>query len=393
MASLLIAIIYLSFISLGLPDSLLGSAWPVMHIDVGAQVSAAGIISMIISFCTIISALLSARLLKKFGMGIIVASSVFLTAAAMMAFSFSTSFRQLCVFALPYGFGAGAIDACLNNYVALNLSSRHMSWLHCSWGIGATFSPYIMGFALTRPSGWHGGYRFVAAIQLVLTLVLFIAVPLWKKYEKSGGESYENTKTLSTKQVLKIPGTLPMFIGFMSYCAIETLPIVWASTYFRSVYSLAPEKAARFASLFYIGITVCRALIGIVANRFGDRQLIRYGCAAVIASALLIIIPFRSYIPAVIGFVLVGFGCGPVYPSIVHSAPFNFGKENSSSVIGVQMAFAYMGFTFTPIIFGKIAEATTIRLLPFMIVLFAAATLILTETVNRVVDRRRTVNQ
>lgn len=394
MFSLLVAIIYLAFISLGLPDSLLGSAWPVMHLDIGASVSSAGIISMTISVCTIISALFSDKLVKKLGTGVVTAISVFLTASAMTAFSFSNAFWQLCLFAVPYGLGAGAIDSCLNNYVAMNLSSRHMSWLHCCWGIGATLSPYIMSYALSGESSWHGGYRITSAIQFILAFVMFMAIPLWKKNAKNISENNENGEavSLSFKQIFRLPGVIQMFAGFFFYCTLEVIPIVWASTYFSQVYTLSSEKAASFASLFYIGMTVSRAGCGFIADRLTDKQLIRYGSVLVAASALLIAVPFGSYLPSVIGFILLGIGCGPVYPSIVHSTPDNFGRKYSGSVIGVQMAFAYLGMTCSPILFGKFAELTTIKILPFCILVFSVLVLIFTEWMNKKVGMTNNTN-
>ena len=389
MASLLIAIIYLAFISLGLPDSLLGSAWPVMHLDLDAAVSAAGYLSIIISLCTIASSLLSERVTHKFGTGRVTAVSVFLTAGAMLAFSFSRSFWLLCLFAVPYGFGAGAIDSALNNYVALHLSSRHMSWLHCCWSIGAMISPVIMGQALAGPHSWRGGYRTVSFIQFGLTVVMLLAIPLWQKMAGKRENAREVSDVpLTPAGVLRLPGTKVLFFGFFCYIMIETLPMSWASTYFVSVYRLDADRAATLASLFYLGMTVSRAVTGFLTRRFSDRQLIRAGSLAVAAASLLIVFKFDSYVPAAVGFALVGFGCGPVYPCITHATPANFGAEYSGSVIGVQMAFAYLGSTFSPLLFGKLAQATTFRLLPFGVLLLALLVFVLTEATNRIVDKQ-----
>lgn len=384
MFGLLIAIIYLAFISLGLPDSLLGSAWPVMHAEIGASVSWAGIITIIISLCTIISALFTNKLVCKIGTSVVTALSVFITAAAMLAFSFSTAFWQLCLFAIPYGLGAGAIDTALNDFVAKRLSSRHMSWLHCCWGIGATVGPYVMGYCLTGAHSWHGGYFIISMVQFFLTLVMFLSIPLWKKQLKYPEAENEKQASLPLKETFKLKGAVFAFLAGLFYFAIEQLPIVWASTYFHGVYLLNAETSAFLASLFYIGITVSRAVCGFFTDKIGDKLMIRGGLSVVLIAAILIAvaIPVRSYIPAVVGFTLVGLGCGPVYPSLIHSAPKNFGEENSGSVIGVQMAFSYCGMTFTPILFGKIAELTTIKLLPFGIILFAALVLIFTELTN-----------
>ncbi|MBQ7603698.1 MAG: MFS transporter [Clostridia bacterium] len=391
MSLILTIVIYVAFVSLGLPDSLLGSAWPVMHGDIGAAVSAAGAVSMIISVCTIISSLFSVRIVKRIGSGLLVAISVLTTSVAMICFSFATSVWQLFIFAIPYGLGAGAIDSCLNNYVALHLSARHMSWLHCCWGIGATVSPYIMGFSLGTEASWHGGYRFVALIQLIIAVSMFAAVPLWKKSERSledGGADSEQI-VLSIPGVFRLKGVAAFFLGFLFYCALENLPMVWASTYFCDVYGTDSEKAAFFASMFYIGMTVSRLFCGFISEKLGDRLLIRGGLLSALAASLLISAPLRNSIPAAVGFVLAGIGCGPVYPCIIHSTPSYFGRKYSGSIIGVQMGFAYIGTTSAPYLFGKLSEFLSMRSLPFVMVAFAALSLFFTEYTNAAVARNQ----
>ena len=382
--SLLVAIIYLAFISLGLPDSLLGSGWPVMSVELGASLSSAGIISFIISASTIVSALFSDKVTRKIGTGKVTAFSVLLTALAMMGFSFGKNLATLCILAVPYGLGAGAIDACLNNYVALHLSPRQMSWLHCFWGVGAVASPYIMSYAISTRLGWQGGYRTVSVIQLALTVIMFLAIPMWNKATAHEcGEEEEESVSLSIGQIFKIPGTVLMFVSFLLYCAIENMPIVWASSYFSSIYSLDAEKAASLASLFYIGMTGGRAICGIFANKLGDKQLIRTGIIIILFGAIISILPVSSYICAAIGFVIIGLGCSPIYPAFVHSTPSNFGRKYSQSIIGVQMAFAYVGMTVTPIIFGKLAEYISISILPYGVFSVAVIILITTELLNK----------
>ena len=387
--SLLIAIIYMAFVSLGLPDSLLGSGWPVMHVEMNAPLSRASIITSIIFIATITSALLSDRLIRKLGTGKVTAFSVLLTAVSMMGFSLSGSFIALCLIAVPYGLGAGAIDACLNNYVALHLSSRHMSWLHCCWGIGATISPYIMSASIASQWGWRGGYRTVSFIQFALAAVMFAAIPLWKKGKEANGEEAEESVKLSLPQIIKTPGVLIICIAFALYCSIEQLPIVWASSYYSEIYHLSAEKAASFGSLFYIGMMTGRAAIGFVADRISDRRLIRWGMIVALLSTLLIIIPFGSYRPSLAGFIILGLGCAPVYPSIVHSTPENFGRQYSQSIIGVLMASAYTGMVISPIIFGKLTELITLKYLPHCALILAAMILILTESLNRLVAKRK----
>lgn len=392
MGSIFIAIIYVAFISLGLPDSLLGSAWPVMHVDLGTSLSSAGIITMIISVCTIFSALMTDKVVKRLGTGTTTAVSILLTACAMLAFSFSASLWQLCIFAIPYGLGAGAIDTCLNDYVATHLSSKHMNWLHCCWGIGATISPYIMGYCLTGGNSWHGGYRIVSVIQFFIAFFIFLSIPLWsKKKQNDAAEEPEESVALPLLQTIRIRGTLLLFFSGLLYFALEQMPMVWASTYFSEVFSMDADDAAFFASLFYIGITVSRAVCGFFSDKIGDKKLIRAGVITAAASAFLIMLPFESHILALIGFILVGIGCGPVCPCMIHAIPDNFDKKYSCSIIGTQMSFSYLGMTFTPILSGKLLECTTIKILPVCIVVLAVMILTLTELLNQNVVRRKQI--
>ena len=390
MVSLLLAVIYLAFISLGLPDSLLGSGWPVMQIELGAPLSAAGGVAMLIAGSTILSSLFSDAVTSKLGPRNVIAFSILLTALSMLAFSFCTSLWQLCLLAIPYGLGAGAIDACLNNFVALHFSSRHMSWLHCFWAVGATISPYIMGWALTSPWGWVGGYRVVSFIQFGLTAIMFLSFPLWKKVEKKDdSDKNEERVRLPLRKVFTLRGALPLFIAFFCYMSLEATPILWASSYFSDVYGLEASIAADFGSLFYIGIMSGRALSGFIAEKVGDKNLIRIGASVAILSNVLVALPVGTYYVAVVAFVLMGLGCAPIYPSIIHSTPTNFGKKYSQSVIGVQMAFAYLGSTFMAPLFGLIAQHTTIKLLPAYAGFFAVILLVLTELVNRMVKQNK----
>lgn len=382
MFSLLVAIIYLSFISLGLPDSLLGSAWPAMHIDLQVSISSAGILQMIVSASTIVSALVSNKLAKRFGSGLVIVFSILLTALAMLSYSFATSFGILCLLAIPYGFGGGAIDSVLNNYAALHLSSRNMNWLHCCWGIGATISPYVMSVFISGDNGWRGGYFFVSMIQFVLTGIVALSIPLWKKYEngkETVTDEIKNKEELTTLQTLKYPNAIFSYIGFMFYCLLEVIPLSWTSTYLNVVYEFDVEKSAFFASLFAIGMAVSRAICGLVSNVFNDKQLMRIGMSIVVLSSLLLMIPFNSHVPALIAFAMLGFGCGPIYPGFVHSVPSIFGKKHSGEIIGLQLAFAYFGFTFSSFIFGKIAEWTTIKALPYVVLIYMAISIVLNE--------------
>ena len=386
MFALLVAIIYLSFISLGLPDSLLGAAWPVMRIQFNSPDSFASIISVIIGLGTITSSLLSDRLTKRFGAGLVTAVSTAMIAVALFLFSISTQFWMLALFAIPYGLGAGGVDAALNNYVALHLKSRHMSWLHCLWGVGASVSPYIMSYALTGGSGWHEGYFIVAAIQIALSAVIFISLPLWKKagssiFKDNAQPAQKREKALPLKDVFKIKGAAACFLCFFCYCALEQTSMLWASSYMIAHNGISEETAAMFASLFFIGITVGRGLNGFLTFKFSDRTLIRAGYSIIVCGAVLISIPSVDAL-TVAGFIVLGLGCAPVYPSIIHSTPALFGAQNSQAMIGVQMAFAYIGGLASPL-FGVLADAITPNILPFYIAFFLVIMIVMHELMVR----------
>ena len=367
MLSFLLPIIYLSFVSLGLPDSLLGSAWPSIHAQLGVPMSYAGIISMIISLCTVISALTTARVTARFGTGRVTAVSVVMTAAALLGFSLSNSFWQLCLLAIPYGLGAGCVDAALNNYVALHYASRHMSWLHCMWGLGTTIGPLIMGAALSGGRGWNIGYRYVGIVQLIISVVIFASLPLWKKAaDESGGEV--KTKALPLREAVKIPGAKEVMLSFFCYCSYEQVAILWGSSYLTVAAGMSPERAASLASLFCIGITVGRGLSGFITYKLNDTQMIRLGQTIVALGSVLMLLPFGAW-NRMAGLLIVGLGCAPVYPCIIHSTPQNFGAENSQAIIGIQMASAYVGITLMPPLFGLIAQHITVKLMPVFILL------------------------
>lgn len=380
MTQLLLAIIYLAFISLGLPDSLLGSAWPTMYIQFDVPISYAGIISMIIAGGTIVSSLQSDRLTKKLGTGKVTAISVAATAVALFGFSFSHSFWALCLWAIPYGLGAGSVDASLNNYVALHYESRHMSWLHCMWGVGATAGPYIMGIALSMGQGWNMGYRYIGIIQVVLTAVLVFSLPLWKG-RKSTTENLQNAemeqllenvsekadttaeKALSLREILKIAGAKEVMLCFFCYCALEQTAGLWASSYLTLHKGVSSETAAIFASLFYIGITVGRAISGFITMKLNDTQMVRLGQSIIVLGIMAMVLP-GSNVLALAGLILIGLGCAPIYPCVIHSTPAHFGADKSQAIIGVQMAFAYIGILAMPPLFGVLASRISVALLP-----------------------------
>ena len=377
----LLAIIYLSFISLGLPDALLGAAWPNMYPQFQVPVSYAGIISMIIAFGTIISSLQSDRLTRKFGTGKVTAVSVGITAFALWGFSISHSFILLCLWAIPYGLGAGSVDASLNNYVALHYSSKHMSWLHCMWGIGATLGPYIMGAVLTGGATWNTGYRIISVLQIALTAVLIFSLPKWKGQNTSSDETVHG-KALSLKEILAIPGAKAVMICFFCYCAIESTTMLWASSYQHLSKGVDAKTAASFAGMFCIGITIGRGINGFIAMKLKDCQMIRMGQAIILTGIIVMILPFGKTV-SLIGFSLIGLGCAPVYPCIIHSTPSHFGAERSQAIIGVQMASAYVGTCLMPPLFGLIANHISIRLLPIYLLILLALMVYMHELLER----------
>ena len=386
MINFLLAIIYLSFISLGLPDALLGSAWPTMYKELNVPISYAGIISMIIAIGTIISSLQSDRLTKRFGAGKITAFSVAATAIALFGFSITHSYLFLCVWAIPYGLGAGSVDASLNNYVALHYESKHMSWLHCMWGIGATIGPYIMGYAITN-NNWNAGYRYISIIQIILTAILFFSLPLWNKNDEENKEKI-STKTLKLIEIVKIPGAKEIMICFFCYCALEATTGLWASSYLNLYKGVDIKTAASFGSLFYIGITVGRAISGFITMKLNDNQMIILGELLIFVGIILMIIPAINIV-SLIGFIIIGLGCAPIYPSIIHSTPNNFGTDNSQAMIGVQMASAYIGILIMPPLFGYIANHISISLLPFYLILI----LVLMFIMHRLMLRKTIKNK
>ena len=386
MFQLLLIIIYLSFISLGLPDSLLGAAWPTMYPQLAVPVSYAGIISLIIAAGTVVSSLQSDRLTRRFGTGRVTAFSVATTAVALFGFSVSSRFWQLCLWAIPYGLGAGSVDASLNNYVALHYKSKHMSWLHCMWGVGASAGPYIMGFVMTHGGSWSGGYRSIALIQIVLTAILFCSLPLWKgrpQVTDNAGNQVE-AKPLSLWQVLKIRGVKQVLVCFFCYCALEQTTGLWASSYLTLHKGVSPETAAGFASMFFLGITAGRALSGFLTMRLSDVQMIRLGQGLIGGGIVILLLPLGAA-ASLVGFVIIGLGCAPVYPCIIHSTPAHFGADKSQAIIGIQMACAYVGTCLMPPLFGLIANHIGVSLLPWYLVAILALMIVMHELLIRAV--------
>lgn len=379
MFSLLLALIYVSFISLGLPDSLLGSAWPQMQESLGVSLSLGGVISFLITASTILSSLVSHQVIQRFGTGAVTMCSVTMTALALFGFSLSNSFFALCLWAIPYGLGAGSVDAALNNFVALHCKAKHMSWLHCFWGIGATGGPYIMGLCLSRGMGWQAGYRTISFLQMALTLILLLSLPLWKKQELplSGGETVR-PQTPQWGKLLKRPGVKAALTAFFFYSALELTTGLWGSSYMVAVRGISPETAAKWISLFYLGITAGRFFSGFLTLRFSDDAMVRLGEGTAIVGILLMLLPLHNLFLC-LGLILTGLGCAPIYPSLLHATPQRFGKSLSQSLMGTQMAISYLGSTTMPPVSGFLSEKISMGLYPVLLLVFALCMTILTE--------------
>lgn len=416
--TILLIIIYVAFISLGLPDSLLGSAWPAMHVDIGVPISYAGIVSMIIAGGTIVSSFFSDKIIRKLGTGIVTAISVSMTAIALLGFSISNEFIYLCLWAIPLGLGAGSIDAALNNFVALHYKAKHMSWLHCFWGVGAMTGPIIMSYCLEKGAFFQLGYRVVAIIQFILVAILVIALPLWKKIKLSSkndvtiqlenqqltnqecttvnnqisskienqeklSENVQEHKVLSVKELLQLPGAKQVLIAFFCYCAIEATTGLWGSSFMVTQRGISAETAARWTSLFYFGITFGRFLSGFVTMKLNHKQMIRLGEIIILLGVIALLLPFGNLVLCA-GFILIGLGCAPIYPSLLHETPVNFGAEYSQSIMGIQMSCAYIGSTFMPPFFGILASKISYAIMPF----FTGGLLILMIVMIELLNKR-----
>lgn len=394
MASLLLAVIYVAFISLGLPDAMLGAAWPSMSQDLGAPLSWAGGISMVISAGTIVSALLSDRMTLRFGAGKVTAVSVGLTAAALAGFSIAPNYWVLMAFAIPYGLGAGGVDAALNNYVAIHYESKHMSWLHAMWGLGMLTGPYVMGYALGHGQGWGWGYRYISIIQIVLTALLIASLPLWKQRKATvaehSGQSDESAesvpatrKPLGIRGVLRIRGAKEILMMFFCYCAAEQTAMLWASSYMVLGNGIDKTTAAMWASFFGIGITAGRVLSGFLTMRFGDPIMIRIGQSVMFLGLIVLFVPLPAHAGTIAGLMLVGLGCAPIYPCVIHSTPDYFGEDKSQAIVGMQMAFAYTGSMLMPPLFGLLAQNISVALFPWFLLACLAVMVIMHESLRR----------
>jgi len=383
-STMLITLIYVSFISLGLPDSLLGSAWPSMLGEIAVPVWGAGFLQMLTSLCTIVSSLNSARLIRRFGTGRLTAFSTGLTALALLGYSFAPGYWCLLAMAIPLGLGAGAVDAAINNYVAQHCEARHMNWLHCFWGVGTVISPLMLSAAMSAGFAWRWGYRTVFAMQMTLCVVMLLTLNLWKRGNIEQEE--KNAKVLSVRQVLALPGAKAGMLNFFCYCGAEQTFMLWSATYMVMARGMDEVRAASLASLFFIGMTVGRGISGFMTIRFTPRRMVRIGQAILGVGCVMLLLPLgATMIP---GLLLCGLGCAPMYPNIVQDTPRNFGAENSQAVIGVQMAFAYCGSLFMPTVFAFIAERVGYGVMPVFELVMLGLMLVLFNMQAKIVDNR-----
>ena len=385
----LLVMIYLSFISLGLPDSMLGSAWPAMNVSLNAPLWGAGLVQMLISFCTIISSLNSAKLIRRFGTGKLTAISVATTALALLGFSLAKNYAFLLLMAVPLGLGAGAVDAGLNNYVALHCEAKHMSWLHCFWGVGTIIGPMILSAVLRVGGSWATGYRAVGLIQCAVSALLFATLGMWKRGNIQQEE--HSAKALSVWEVLSLPGAKAGMVTFLCYCAVESTLGLWGATYISQVRGVDEATAASFGAMFYIGITVGRAISGFMAMKLLPKQMVRVGQALLALGCICMMIPAGSTLSG-IGLVVCGLGCAPIYPNIIQDTPVNYGTENSQAAIGVQMAFAYVGSTFLPSIFGALAGVDGYGLLPYFAISICVLMTVLFGIQKKIVETKVKIN-
>lgn len=353
MVTLLLFVIYIAFIGLGIPDSVFGTAWPTLYRDLGLPVSLGGFISMVTCVCTITSSLNSARLIRRFGTGMVTAFSTAMTAVSLLIYSFSQNAVWLFALAIPLGLGAGAIDSGLNNFVALHFDGRVMNFLHCFYGVGIAVSPYLMSFSLAG-GNWRGGYRVACAVQFGITAVMIIALPLWKKFGDSNDHAEEAPKKpLSLREIVTMRGFVCSALAFTFSCAVEGICNQWANTFLVDARGLSADSAARIVTFYYVGMALGRFLSGVVAKKFSSWQIIGAGCCVLIPASLLLNFASGDF-PVGLGLFCIGLGNGPVFPNLVHITPQSFGAENSQSMIGAQMAAAYAGSMVFPPCFGAL---------------------------------------
>lgn len=381
---MLLCVIYMAFISLGLPDSLLGAAWPAMRADLGAPIELAGALAMICSGGTILSSLMSTRLIRRFGTGRVTLFSVVLTAVALVGYALAPAPWVLLLCAIPLGLGAGGVDTALNNYVSLHYAAKHMSWLHCFWGVGATTGPLILSACMAAHQGWRTGYFIIIGIQAMLVVILAVSLPLWRKRtrEDTSAPDAESTPIMTNTQALRLPGIKAVIATFFCYCAVESSTSLWTASYMTELRGCTSDQAALAASLFFMGITVGRGFNGFLAIRYNTKTLIRVGCTVMLFSALLMLLA-PSWQVCCTAAALFGLGCAPIYPSIIHETPERFGAAASQAATALQMATAYLGSTFMPPLFGLISGQVGLQLFPWWMLLLTSAMIVFRSICNR----------
>lgn len=376
MASVLLIVIYIAFIGLGIPDSLFGAAWPAIYQEFSVPISYANFITLLISGGTVVSSLMSARLINRFGAAKITAVSTSMTALALLGFSFSDRMIWLCLLAIPLGLGAGSIDAALNNYVALHYKARHMSFISCFYGVGITVSPYLMSLALSGPDGWRGGYRIVSYIQIAVAVLTIVSLPLWGKVRENASGAEEITpRTVPLRELAKMNRVRLVWLMFVGTCAIEFTCNTWGSTFLIEDKGMTVDQAAQMITVYYVGMTAGRFLSGVVSHKVRAWDLIRIGQGVILAGIILLLLPLPTA-AAVVGMFLIGLGNGPVFPNLVYLTPQNFGADISQSVMGSQMAAANLGILVMPPIFGWIAQAFGAQLFPYYLLAMFALLLV-----------------
>ena len=389
MATLLLVVIYISFIGLGIPDSLFGAAWPAIYGEFSLPISFGSFVTVTISCCTVVSSVLSSRVIGRFGTNKVSAVSTALTALGLFGFSCAGSFPWLILCAIPLGLGAGAIDTALNNYVALHYSATHMSFLHCFYGVGVSLSPYILSLVISGPAGWRGGYRVALCIQLCITALMFLTLPVWAKAhgKESGGGEDVVSEALPIREVLRIPGVKGMCLLFITSVGIETTCGTWGSTFLVEYKHMAADQAAGMVTFYYIGMALGRFLSGVLASRLHSWKIIRLGQWVLGAAVVVLLLPAPAPVSAV-GLFLVGLGNGPLFPNFNYLTPESFGPQRSQSVMGVQMAFSYVGSMGIPTLFGVLAQLTTVGLLPLYLLVFFVVMVLATWKVKRILRVR-----
>ncbi len=386
MYALLLVIIYFAFVSTGLPDSLLGAAWPSMRSSYEVPLSYAGIISILVTICIISSSLMAGAVSRKLGTPLVSALSVLLSAFAMLGYAQADSFWELCLFSIPYGFAAGAIDTALNNYVSLNYSARHMSWLHAVWGVGASISPFIMSCSLRWSNDWQNGYWVVGGLQLGLAIILLLSLPLWKRKPAAQANPSPNQEKIGNWAALKTPGVIFVLLTFFSYGAIEIAASLWAASYLEEIRNMGKVAAAGYAGLFFFGVMSGRFLSGIIAPYCSERHQIIGGAFVLMFGAILLWLPVQSNIPVLAGLLIVGMGGAPICPALFHAIPRYFGEANSMSITGLQMAFSYLGATLMPPMLGILAEFVGLGIYPIYLAFWGIFAILMMRFLKRALN-------